>query len=169
MRKETPIGASNPTTGHKHWENHDLKGRRHPKVYLPSVQFSRSVVSNSLQPYGLQYARPPCPPSPSSTPGIYSNSCPLSQWCYLTTSSSVIPFSSCLQSFPVSGSFPMSQLFASGGRSIGASTLVSVLPMTIQENKIDFYILIFYPILLNMFISSNGISGFSEYRIMSPE
>ena len=63
----------------------------------------------------------------------------------------------------------MSQLFASGGRSIGASALVSVLPMTIQENKIDFYILIFYPILLNMFISSNGISGFSEYRIKSPE
>ena len=63
----------------------------------------------------------------------------------------------------------MSQLFASGGRSIGASALVSVLPMTIQENKIDFYILIFYPILLNMFISSNGISRFSEYRIIAPE
>ena len=80
--------------------------------------FSRSVVSDSLRPPGLQHARPPCP---SPTPGVYSNSCPLGQWCHPTISSSVIPFSSCLQSFPESGSFPVSQFFASGGQSIGAS------------------------------------------------
>ena len=82
-----------------------------------SVQFSRSVVSDSLQPCGLQQARPPCP---SPTPGVYSNSCPLSRWYYPTISSSVIPFSSCLQSFPASGSLQMSQLFASGGQIIGS-------------------------------------------------
>ena len=82
-----------------------------------SVQFSCSVVSNSLWPHGLQHARPPCP---SPTPGAYSNSCPLSQWCHPTTSSSVVPFSSHLQSFPTSGSFQMSQFFESGGQSIGS-------------------------------------------------
>ena len=76
------------------------------------TQFSRSVMSSSLQPHELQHARPPCP---SLTPGVYPNSCPLSQWCHPTISSSVIPLSSCPQSFPVSGSFQMSQLFASGG------------------------------------------------------
>ena len=80
-----------------------------------SVQFSCSVVSDSLQPHGLQHARSPCP---SSTPRAYSNSCPLSRWCHPTISSSVIPFSSCLQSFPASGSFQMSQFFISGGQSI---------------------------------------------------
>ena len=75
-----------------------------------SVQFSHSVMSNSLWPHGLQHTRPPCP---SPTPGVYSNSCPLSRWCHPTISSSVFPFSSCLQSFPASGSFPMSQFFAS--------------------------------------------------------
>jgi len=74
-------------------------------------QFSRSVVSDSLQPHEPQHARPPCPPP---TPRVYPNSCPLSQWCHLTISSSVVPFSSCLQSFPTPGSFQMSQLFASG-------------------------------------------------------
>ena len=92
--------------------------------------FSRQVVSNSLQPHGLQHARPPCP---SPTPRVYSNSCPLSQWCHPTISSSVIPFSSHFQSFPASGSFPMSQLFASGGQSIEISASTSVLPMTIQD------------------------------------
>ena len=82
------------------------------------VQFSHSVVSNSLRPHGLQHARPPCP---SPTPGVYSNSCPLSQWCHPTISSSVVPFSSCLQSFPASESSPMSQFFESGGQSIGVS------------------------------------------------
>ena len=83
-----------------------------------SVQFSRSVVSDSLWPHGLQHARPPCP---SWTPRACSNSCPSSQWCHPTISSSVVPFSSCLQSFPASRSFPVSQFFASGGQSIRAS------------------------------------------------
>ena len=91
--------------------------------------FSRSVMSDSLRLHGLQYTRPPCQ---SPTLRVYSNSCPLSQWCSLTISSSVVPFSSCLQSFPASGSFQMSQLFASGGQSIGASASASVLPMNIQ-------------------------------------
>ena len=93
-----------------------------------SVQFSRSVMSDSLRPHGLQHARPPCP---SPTPGTYSNSCPLCWWCHPTISSSVIPFSSWLQSFPASGSFPMSRFFASDGQSIGVSA--SVLPMNIQD------------------------------------
>ena len=92
--------------------------------------FSRSVVSDSLWPYGLQHARLPCP---SPSPGACSNSCPLSQWCYPTISSSVIPFSSCSQSFPASGSFLMSQLFASGDQSIGASASALVLLMNIRD------------------------------------
>ena len=91
---------------------------------------SRSVVSNSLQLHGLQHARPP---SPSPPPGVYPNSCPSSQWCHPTISPSVVPFSSCLQSFPASGSFPLSQLSASGGQSIGVSASASVLPMSIQD------------------------------------
>ena len=91
-------------------------------------QFSCSVVSNSLQPHGLQHTRPPCL---SPTPKVYSNSCPLSQWCHPIISSSVIPFS-CPQSFPASGSFPMSQLFTAGGQSIGISASTSVLPMNTQ-------------------------------------
>ena len=91
-----------------------------------SVQFSHSVVSNSLQPHGLQRTRPPCP---SPTPGVYTNSCPLSWWCHPTISSSVLPFSSCHQSFPASRSFQMSQLFGWGGQSIGVSASTSVLPM----------------------------------------
>ena len=89
---------------------------------LSSVQFSLSVVSDSLQCHGLQHTRPPCP---SPTPEVYSNSCPLSRWCHPTISSSLIPFSSCLQSFPASGSFQMSQLFASGGQSISFSFSIS--------------------------------------------
>ena len=95
-----------------------------------SVQFSRSVMSDSLQPHELQHARPPCP---SPSPSIHSNSCPLSQWYHPAISSSVVPFSSCPQSLPASGSFPMSQLFASGGQSIGFSALASVLPMNTQD------------------------------------
>ena len=95
-----------------------------------SVQFSRSVVSDSLWPHGLQHARLPCP---SPIPRAYSNSCPLCWWCHPTISSSVVPFSSHLQSFPASGSFPMSQFFVSGGQSIGVSTSASVLPMNIQD------------------------------------
>ena len=94
-----------------------------------SVQFSCSVVSNSLQPHGPQHARPPCP---SPTPRVYPNSCPLNHWCHPTISSSVVPCSSCLQSFPATGSFQMSQLFAWGGQSIGVSILASVLPMNTQ-------------------------------------
>ena len=100
------------------------------KNLLFSVQFSRSVMSDSLQPHGLQHARLPCP---SPTPVAYSNSCPSSWWCHSTISSSVVPFSSCLQSFPASGSFPVSQFFTSGGQSIGVSALASVLPMNIQD------------------------------------
>ena len=87
-------------------------------------------MSDSLWPHGLQHTRPPCP---SPTPGVYSNSCPLSQWCHPTISSSVVPFSTCLQSFPASGSFPMSQLFASGGQSTGVAASASVLTMNIQD------------------------------------
>ena len=95
-----------------------------------SVQFSCSVVSNSLRPHELQHARPPCP---SPTPGVYSNSCPLSRWCHPAILSSVVPFSSCPHSLPASGSFPMSQLFAWGGQSIAVSTSASVLPMNTRD------------------------------------
>ena len=97
---------------------------------MPSVQFSHSVMFNSLWPHGLQHTRPPCP---SPTPRACSNSCPLSQWCHPKISFFVIPFSSCLQSFPVSGSFQMSWFFISGGQSIGVSASASVLQMNIQN------------------------------------
>ena len=99
-------------------------------LHICSVQFSVSVVSDALQPCEPQHTRPPCP---SPTPGVYPNSCLLSQWCHPTISSSVVPFSSCPQSFPASGSFPRSQLFASGGQTIGPSASASVLPMNIQN------------------------------------
>ena len=95
-----------------------------------SVQFSYSVVSDSLQHHESQHARPPCP---SPTPRVHSNSCPLSQWCHSAISSCVIPFTSCQQSLRASGSFPMSQLFASGGQSIAVSALASVLPTNTQD------------------------------------
>ena len=95
-----------------------------------SVQFGRSVVSNTLRPHELQHARPPCP---LPAPRVYSNLCPLSRWCHPTISSSVVPFSSCPQSFPASGCFQMSQLFASGGQSIGVSASPPVLPMNTQD------------------------------------
>ena len=95
-------------------------------ITISSVQFSHSVMSNSLWPHESQHARPPCP---SPTPGVPPNPCPSSRWCHWTISFSVVPFSSCPQSFPASGSFPMSQLFASGGQSIGVSVSASVLPM----------------------------------------
>ena len=103
-------------------------------VFFSSVtsvsQFSHSVVSDSLWPHGLQHTRLPCP---SPTPGAYSNSSPSCQWCHPAISSSVVPFSSCLQSFPASGSFPMSRFFTSDGQSIGVSASTSVLPMNIQD------------------------------------
>ena len=95
-----------------------------------SVQFSRSVVSDSSWPHGLLHARPPCP---LLTPGAYSNSCPLRWWCHPTISPSAIPFSSCLQFFSASGSYQISQYFTSGGQNIGISALASVLPMNIQD------------------------------------
>ena len=97
---------------------------------MHSVQFSRSVMSNSLRPHWTIACQPPCP---SPIPGVHPNPCPLSQWCHLTISSSVIPFSSCPQSSPASGSFPMSQLFTWSGQGIGVSALTSVLPMNTQD------------------------------------
>ena len=102
---------------------------KNSKTYS-SVQFSHSVVSDCLWPRDLQHTRPPCP---SPTARVYPNPCPLSQWCHPTISSSVVPFSSCPQSFPALESFPISQLFPSGGQSIGVSASTSVLPMNTQD------------------------------------
>ena len=126
--------------------NNDFQVRHHQQLSNPfwkvlgctsgplsvghSVQFSCSVVSDSLRPHELQHDRPPCP---SSTPEVYPNSCPLNWWCHLAISSSVVPVSFCPQSLPASGSFPMSQLLASGGQSIGVSASALVLPMNTQE------------------------------------
>ena len=96
---------------------------------LSVIQFTHSVVSDLLWPHEPQHSRPPCP---SPTPRVYQNSCPLSRWCHPSISSSVIPFSSCLQFFPASGSFQMSPFFTSGGQSIGVSAAASLLPMNIQ-------------------------------------
>ena len=106
------------------------QGPLHSVVHITSVQFSCSVTSKSLRPHGLQHARLSCP---SPTPRACSNSCPSSRWGHPTISSSVVPFSSCPQSFPASGSFPVSQFFSSGGQSIGLSASASVLPMNIQD------------------------------------
>ena len=119
-----------------------LKKRLAPKIYKAllklnnkktqsSVQFSRSVVSDSLWPRESQHARPSCP---SPTPGVYPNSCPSSRWCHPAISSSVVPFSSCPQSHPASESFPMSQLFTWGGQSTGVSARASVLPMNTRTD-----------------------------------
>ena len=118
------------------------------KCFRDSVQFSLSVVSDSLQPHGWKHTRPPFP---SPAPRVYSNSCPLSWWCHLTISSSVVPFSSHLQSFPASGSFQMSHFFVSGGQSVGVSASTSVLPMNIQD---------WFPLELTSLISlqSKGLS-----------
>ena len=107
--------------------------KRNYKTLLKDIKFSSvscSVVSNSLQPHELQHARPPCP---SPTPGVYSNPCSSSWWCHPALSSSVVPFSFRPQSLPASGSFPISQLFTSGGQSIGVSASASVLPMNTQD------------------------------------
>ena len=113
-----------------------------------SVQFSCSVMSDSLPPHGLQHARLPCP---SPAPRSCSNSCPLSQWCHPATSSSVVPFSFYLQPFPASGSFQKSQFFTSGGQSIGVSASASVLPVNIQD---------WFPLGLSglTFLQSKGLS-----------
>ena len=101
-----------------------------PVNWLSSVQFSRQVMSDSLQPHEQQHARPPCP---SPIPGVHPNLCPLNWWCHPNILSSIVPFSSCPQSFPASGSFQMSQLFISGGQNIGVSASTSALPMNTQE------------------------------------
>ena len=103
---------------------------KHKNANYKTSQFSHSVMSDSFRPHGLQHIRPHCP---SPTLGACSNSCPLSQWCHPTISSSVVPFSSCLQSFPASGFSPVSQFFKSGGQSVGVSSSASVLPMNIQD------------------------------------
>ena len=100
------------------------------ETFCHLVQFSRSVLSDSLQPHESQHARPPCP---SPTPRVYPNPCPLSRWCHPAISSSVIPFSSCLRFFPATGSVPVSQLFSWGGQSIGVSAPASVLPRNTQD------------------------------------
>ena len=118
------------------------------------TQFSCSVMSDSLRPHEMQHTRPPCP---SPTPGVYSNLGPLSQWCHPTISSSIIPFSSRLQSFPASGSFPMSQLLAWGGQSIGVSASTSDLAMNIQD---------WFPLGLTGWISlqSKGLSRLLQHH-----
>ena len=116
------------------FENHRFSqctrgsGKKFTLDYI--IQFSHSVMSDSLQPHESQHARPRCP---SPTPGVHSNSCPSSRWCHPAISSSVVPFSSCPQSLPASGSFPMSQLFTWGGQSIGVSASSSVLPVNTQD------------------------------------
>ena len=101
-------------------------------LQFSSVQFIHSVVSDSLWPHESQHSRPPCPPT---TPGVYWNSCQLSWWCHPAISSTVVTFSSCPQSLPASGSFPMTQLFTRGGQIIGVSALASVLPMNTQDRS----------------------------------
>ena len=125
-------------------------------VSFLSVQCSHSVVSDSLWPHGLQHTKLPCP---SPTPRACSNSHPSSWWCHPAISASVVPFSSCLQSFPASGSFPRSQFFASGGQSIGVSASASVLPMNIQG---------WFPLGLTGWISlqSKGLSIYKVYSVM---
>ena len=118
---KAPWGSAPITYWVKKWHHFNL---------VSLVQLSCSVVSDSLWPHGLQHARPPCP---SPTPGGYPNSCPLSWWCHPTISSSVVHFSACLQSFPASGSFQMSQFFTSDDQSIRVSASASVLPMNIQD------------------------------------
>ena len=121
-----PIPLPPPTTIHQRGSTCEFL----LSFLFSSVQFSRSVMSDSLRPHESQHARPPCP---SPTPGVYSNPCPSSRWWHPAISSSVVPFSSCPQSLPASGSFPMRQLFAWGGQSIGVSAWASVLPMNTQD------------------------------------
>ena len=111
------------------WMDKKVVVHIHNEIFS-SIQFSHSVLSDSLWPHESQHSRPSCP---SPTPGVYSNPCPPSRWCHPTISSSVVPFSSCPQSLPASGSFPMNQLFAWGGQSTGVSASATVLPMSTQD------------------------------------
>ena len=136
---------------------HTLLHKRYPTplcVYVVCVciklklnsflsQFISSAMSDSSRPHGPQHARPACP---SPTPRVYSNPCPLNRWCHPTISSSVVPFSSCPQSFPASGPFQMSQLFASGGQRIGVSASTSVLPMNTQDWSLGWKLILFQPL-----------------------
>ena len=115
---------------HSHWKGRSRTMFVENTAFSPSVQFSHSVVSDSLWPHESQHARPPCP---LPTPGVYSNSCPSSWWCHPAISTSVSPFSSCPQSLPASRSFPTSQLFAWGGQNIGVTVSASVIPMDTQD------------------------------------
>ena len=128
------IALGQPWREWKHWTCYHAKfipgNYITNNIDLQFSQFSCSVVSGFLRPHGPQHARPPCP---SPTPGVHANSCPLSWWCHPTISSSVIPFSSCCQSFPALRSFQISQLFTSGGQSSGVSASTSVLPMNTQD------------------------------------
>ena len=138
MKISSTLKNNMPTSTY-HTLSHFWQAGSLPTLFLflrNEVQFSRSVVSNSLWSHELLHARPPCP---LPTPGVYQNPCPLSRWCHPTISSSVIPFSSCPQSFPASGSFQMSQLFTSGGQSIGVSASTSVLPTNIQGYFLPYY------------------------------
>ena len=143
---------------------HHTVGKR--LVIVDSVQFSRSVVSNSLQPHELQHARPPCP---SPTPGVHSVSRPSSRWCHPAVSSSVVPFSSHLQSFPASGSFQMSQFFTSGGQSIRVSASASVLPYSFRTDWI--FIQDWFPLGWTSWISllSTGLSRVSRLSSPTPQ
>ena len=143
------VAKVSDTTEHSCIHFHDPTTQK-----FSSVQFSISVVSDSLQPQRLQHTRLPCP---SPTPRACSNSCPLSRWCHPTISSSLISFSSCLQSFQTSRYFPMSQFFVSGDKSIGVSTWASVLPMNIQD---------WLPIGLTCLISlqSKGLSSLLQHH-----
>ena len=115
-------------------QSHLSQALQHPTGMLSGLssvsQFSRPVMSDSWRPHETQHTKPPCP---SPTPGVHPNPCPSSQWCHPTISSSAVPLSSCPQSFPASGSFQMSQLFVSGGQSIGVSASTSVLPVNTQD------------------------------------
>ena len=124
----TIIAFSSASTQNKIWNPREVTSLVHS--YHTSVQFSCSVMSDSLQPHEVQYTKPPCP---SPTPGVHPNPCSLCPWCHPTISSSVVPFSSCPQCFPASGSFQMSQHSALGGQSIGVSTSTSVPPMNTQD------------------------------------
>ena len=116
----------------RHFSRHTDGQQAHEKMFNITIKFSCSVVSNSLRPHESQHATPPCP---SPTPRVYSNLCPLSRWCHPAISSSVIPFSSCPQSLPASGSFPESQLLTWGGQRFGVSASASVLPVNTQDRS----------------------------------
>ena len=129
LQRIFPTQGSNPSLPHCRQTLYRLSHQGSPD-YMVSFQFSRSVVSDSLRPHESQHTRPPCP---SLTPRVYPNSCPSSRWCHSAISSSFTFFSSCPQSLPASESFPMSQLFAWGGQSIGVSASASVLPVNTQD------------------------------------